>query len=88
MLFMVLYSCRPEHRDAVLARFRDTGGVPPEGVRQVGRGHSASMNLGFTLAEADSLEAAAKWCHRWADIISFEVVPVFDDEGLRKVIST
>jgi len=88
MLFMVLFSFRPEHREAVLARFRETGGVPPEGVRQVGRWHGAGLNRGFALAEADSPEAAAKWCHRWADLISFEVVPVFDDEGLKKVLSS
>ncbi|MGA7105354.1 MAG: DUF3303 family protein [Candidatus Deferrimicrobiaceae bacterium] len=79
---------RPEHREATVSRFKETGGLPPEGVRMVGRWHAASLNRGFVLAEASDLEAVARWCHRWADLISFEIGPVIDDEGIRKVLAS
>ena len=88
MLYMVLFTFRPEHRVAVVSRFLETGGPPPEGVRQLGRWHDAGLHRVFVLAESDSLEAVATWCHRWADLISFEVVPVLDDEGATKVLAS
>jgi hypothetical protein len=85
---MVVYTFKPEHREAATARFKDTGGPPPEGVKMVGRWHAATMNKGYTLAEANSVETVAMWCHRWADLLSFDVVPVLDDEGVIKVLSS
>ena len=88
MLFMVVFTFQAKDREAVVARFQETGGPPPEGVRMVGRWHDAGMHRGFALAESNDLETVAKWCHRWADLIAFEVVPVLTDEGVRNVLAS
>lgn len=88
MLYMISYSFKPEHREAAVARFKETGGLPPEGCKMVGRWHSATMGGGFTLAEADSVEAVAMWAHKWADLLSFDVTPVLDDEQVGKVLAS
>ena len=41
MLFHIAYQISPEKRDAAQARFKETGGGPPDGVTMVGRWHSA-----------------------------------------------
>ncbi len=88
MLFMVVFTFQTKDREAVVARFKETGGPPPEGVRMVGRWHDAGLHRGFVLAESNTLENVAKWCHRWADLIAFEVVPVLDDDGVKNVLAS
>jgi hypothetical protein len=88
MLFMVTYKLRPEHRTSAVTRFLETGGPPPEGVKMVGRWHDASMRRGFVLSDSPDAEAAAKWCHQWADLLTFEVIPVLDDDQVLRVFKT
>jgi hypothetical protein len=88
MLFMVVFNFQTKDREAVVARFKETGGSPPEGVRMVGGWHDAGLHRGFALAESNDLESVAKWCHRWADLIAFEVVPVLDDDMVKNVLAS
>jgi hypothetical protein len=88
MLYMTVYSFRPQNRDATVARFKKTGGPPPDGVKMIGRWHDAGMHRGWVLAESDSVEGVARWCHQWADLISFQIVPVLDDEQIMGVFSS
>jgi len=88
MKFVVAYSFKPEHRPAVVARFLETGGEPPEGVTMLARWHGATGNKGWTIAEADDVEAVATWCHRWADLLTFHIEPVMDDEQAARVLSS
>lgn len=86
MLFMTTYSFPPEHRDKAVARFRQTQGAPPPGVKMLGRWHDIGGNKGFTLSEATDAQALFKWAMDWSDLISFDVSPVIDDEGFAKVL--
>jgi hypothetical protein len=88
MQFMVSYRIKPEHRTAAISRFMETGGPPPDGVTMHGRWHGASGGGGFTLAEADSVEAVAAWCHQWADLLAFRIEPVMNDEEAARVFSS
>ena len=87
MQFMVSFTIKPEHRSATIKRFMETGGPPPEGVTMLGRWHGASGGRGFTVAESDSIEAVATWCHQWADLLSFHIEPVMNDEEAARVFS-
>lgn len=87
MLFMTTYSIRPEHRDAAIARFKETGGPPPDGVTQVGRWQDVGGNHGWTLAETDDLEALHRWTYQWSDVLTFEISPVLTDEQFVRTIS-
>jgi len=87
MQFMVQFSLNPENEVPAVSRFKETGAPPPDGVKMVGRWHSAIMHEGFNLIETDDVEALASWCSQWADLLSFRIVPVLSDEQLMKVMS-
>ena len=86
MLYVMLYSFTPDRRDAVQARFQQTGGPPPEGVKMVGRWHSAGNGRGVTVFQSDDPEAIGKWAQDWSDLMSFDIYPALDDEAAARVI--
>lgn len=87
MIFLVTYTISPENRDATLARFKETGGVPPPGIKMLGRWHSVSGGKGWALSETDDATTAYAWCLRWSDLLHFEITPVLTDEQVVKVLS-
>ena len=87
MNFMTIWTFRPENRDAVIQRFGETGGPPPDGVTMLARWHDVSGGRGFALSESEDPLAMAKWCREWNDIMSFEVIPVVNDEQLVTVLA-
>ena len=86
MLFMTTYSFRPEHRDAAVARLKETQGAPPPGVKLLGRWHDVSGNRGFALSESSDAQALFKWVLNWSDLIDFEVKAVLDDAEFAKTL--
>jgi len=86
MVFHIQYSLSTEHRDASQARFKETGGLPPEGVTLKSRHHSINGNKGFLIAESSNIEAVGKWIQDWSDLMTFEVTPVLTDEQVSGVI--
>jgi hypothetical protein len=79
MTFLLSWEISAENRDAALARFNETGGLPPEGVTMVSRWHEAGGRAGFAVAESDSAEAIAAWTMQWSDLLTFRVTPVVND---------
>ena len=86
MIFHITYTLSTENRDAAQSRFKETGGLPPEGAKMLGRWHCAQGLKGFVLAEATDAEAIALWIQQWSDILKFEILPVVDDEQMVRVI--
>ena len=87
MQFMTTWTFKPEHNSQAAGRFKETGGLAPAGVKMIGRWHDVAGGRGFALAEADDPVAMSKWCRQWADLLSFEIVPVLTDEQLAKALS-
>lgn len=87
MYYISIWTFRPEHRTAIVARFLETGGKPPDGVRMLSRWHDLGGSRGFAVSETDDPTLIAKWCRDWADLLTFEIVPVIDDEQLASVLS-
>jgi hypothetical protein len=87
MLFHVSHELSSENREAAQNRFKETGGLPPEGVEMIGRWHCAEGLRGFVLAETSDAVAIATWLQDWTDLLTFEVTPVVDDEQMMGVIS-
>jgi hypothetical protein len=86
MIFLSIYRWSPENRKAVVARFLENGGVPPPGVKLLSRWTDVAGGRGFTLTESDDPVAASKFAYVWNDLISFEMIPVINDEQLAKVL--
>ena len=87
MIHVMTFTFKPEHRNAVIARFKETGGLPPEGVKMLGRWHGIGTNKGVCVAESDDPLAVAKWGQEWSDLMSFDIYPVLTDEEMAKVLS-
>jgi len=86
MLFLTYFSYPPQNREAVQARFKKTGGKPPEGVKMLGRWHAIGGGKGVFVSEANDPMAIAKWVQEWSDLLSLEVLPALDDASALKRI--
>lgn len=86
MQFYVSWTTNPEHRDAASARFAETGGLPPAGVKMLGRWHFTEGRSGFLIAESSDAVAIGKWTQAWSDLLTFRVVPIVDDEGFKTIL--
>ena len=87
MLYVTIYTWPPENRKAIVARFMETGGQPPPGVKLLGRWTDVGGGRGFTLTESDDSVAVGKFIYGWNDLMDFEVIPVNNDEQLAKVLT-
>ncbi len=86
MQFLVSWDISEDNRDTATARFVETGALPPEGVKMIGRWHLAEGREGFLVAEADDAVAIGKWTNQWTDLLTFRVTPIVDDEGFKAVL--
>ena len=87
MIHVIAWSFKPEQRDAVQARFKKTGGLPPKGVKMLGRWHGIGTNKGVCVAESNDALAVAKWAQEWSDLMSFDIYPAQTDEDAGKAFS-
>ena len=65
MKFMVTWNIPPTQMAPAVARFLETGGAPPKGVKMLGRWHGAG--LGFALADCKDGKALYEWMAEWSD---------------------
>ncbi len=88
MKFMLTFTLRPEMkgRDEAIARFKKTGGQPPEGARLLGRWTAADFSWGFDLLEADDAKALVEFALMWSDLMELRIVPVLEDAELNEVL--
>lgn len=82
MHFMTIWTFAPEQTKAVVERFGETGALPPEGVTMLARWFDVAGGRGFAISETDDPVAIVRWCREWTDLMSFEVIPVINDEQL------
>jgi Protein of unknown function (DUF3303) len=87
MKFMVTWKIAPTQMAPAVARFLKTGGMPPKGVKLLGRWHGSGV--GFALADCKDGKALYEWMAGWSDQLELTVCPVVEDrEGaavLRRV---
>ena len=77
MKFMVTWKIAPAHMAPAVKRFLETGGVPPKGVKMLGRWHGAG--IGFALAECRDGKPLFELMAEWSDQLEFAVHPVVED---------
>jgi len=82
MLFMVRWEIHHSVRKAAIERFTKTGGAPPDGVKMVGRWHTADGDSGIAIAESTDIQGITKWALAWNDLLKMDVRPAVDDQGL------
>ena len=86
MRFMLTFSLKPDTRTEAIARFKKTGGLPPKGVKLVGRWTRADFSGGFDLLESDDPKALTEFALMWSDLMELSIFPVVEDSELAEVL--
>jgi diaminopimelate decarboxylase len=86
MKYIATWIYEPANAEAIIERFKQTGGQPPEGVTMEARWFDVAGGRGFAVSESDDPIAIAKWCRAWSDLMTFEVIPVIDDAQMVQVL--
>ena len=87
MKFMAVTEYQGEDLEEVAGRFLGDERTAPEGVKLLGRWHSAAARGGFTLFEADDAANLADWAYQWADLVELEIYPVVGDDEVAALFS-
>jgi Protein of unknown function (DUF3303) len=87
MLFVTTVRTPSNTYKATMERFKAGGGLPPAGVKMIGRWSRADGSGCTVVCETDDAVALAKWSAEWADVISIEIAPVLTDAEMASVLS-
>ena len=89
MKFMLTFEWQPDTkaRAEAIARFRKTGGLPPQGAELLGRWTRADFSGGYDLIETEDPQALAQFALLWSDLMQLTIVPVLEDAALSEVLT-
>jgi hypothetical protein len=73
--------------NAAVARFLETGGAPPEGVKMLGRWHGMD-GKGFAISESTDPKAMYRWVAQWAGLLPLAVTPCLEDADAGEVMAS
>ncbi len=68
MKFMVSWESPQDTFRPAVSRFLKAGGLPPAGVKLVGRWHGMSGG-GWALVDTDDAKALYAWCAEWSEFL-------------------
>ncbi|MGA3102409.1 MAG: DUF3303 family protein [Terracidiphilus sp.] len=87
MKFIVSWSLPQATYQAATERFTKTGGMPPAGVKLIGRWHGMS-GKGFAVVETTDPKALYAWCAEWSEFLPIETTPCLEDADAGAVLAT
>ena len=87
MKFIVGWTIPPGSLDQAVSRFLATGGMPPAGVKFIGRWHGMS-GRGFAIVETTDAKALYAWVSEWSDVLVMETTPCLEDADAGAVLQT
>ncbi len=76
MQFMIVTGFRNQDGAAVYRRMRNEGRLIPDGMTFKYSWATADLSRSFQIFECEDVTLIQRWVARWADLCSFEVVPV------------
>ena len=86
MKFIVHWTQIPgKYRDGI-AKFKETGGQPPDGVTLLGRWWGMN-GQGFAVAEADDAKTMFEVAAEWGEFLNLEITPAVEDAEAGEVIA-
>jgi hypothetical protein len=88
MKFILTFTWTPDaqKRAEGIARFQKTGGLPPEGVKLLGRWTKADLSGGFDLLETEDAKKLLEFAYMWGDLMELSVFPVLEDQELSEAL--
>jgi hypothetical protein len=87
MKYIVSWSLPHATFHTAVGRFLETGGMPPAGVKLVGRWHGMS-GRGFAVVETANAKALYEWVAIWSDLLPMETTPCLEDEDAGAVLKS
>lgn len=87
MKFLTTWKTQPGTFNATIARFLETGGAPPAGIRMLHRFHGMN-GTGIVVSESDDPKAMFQWVAQWGDVIELNVTPCVDDADAGAVLAS
>ena len=88
MKFIMSYSWLPDaaKRAEGIARFQETGGLPPATVHLTGRWTHLDLGGGVAVLESNDQNAIAEFAMQWSDLMDISITPCLDDSELSVVL--
>ena len=86
MKFLVTWQLPQGTFRAAVARFLQAGGMPPAGVKLIGRWHGMS-GAGCAVVETDDPKALYAWYAEWTEFLPLQTTPVLEDAQAGEVLS-
>ena len=86
MKFILTFTLPPETQEAAIARFLETGGQPPPGVKLLGRWTRLDLCGGVALLESDDPQGLTAFTRGWSDLLEMTLSPVLEDQELTAVL--
>ena len=87
MQFVVSWSLPQATYRTAVTRFLQTGGLPPAGVKMIGRWHGMSRK-GFAVVETTNPKALYAWVAEWSEFLPLETTPVLEDADAGAVLQS
>ena len=87
MKFIVSWRIPPSTFHDAAGRFLQSGGMPPAGVKFIGRWHGMS-GRGFAIVETNDAKALYTWVTQWGDVLDMETTPCLEDADAGGVLQT
>ncbi len=84
MKLMLTWIIPPENFKETFKRFKEGRAEPPAGVKILGRWHETGTGKGFMVVEVEDMTAFTGFLMGWSDLSIQTVVPVVEDEDIRK----
>jgi hypothetical protein len=76
MIYMIVEEFHGGDPVPVYRRFRDNGRQQPEGLKYLGSWITEDLTRCYQVMECDDRALLDQWISRWADLMSFQVMPV------------
>jgi Protein of unknown function (DUF3303) len=88
MKFILTFTWTPDAQKRVkgIALFKKTGGLPPEGVKLLGRWTKVDFSGGFDLLETEDPKKLIEFAYMWGDLMELNVFPVLEDQELSEAL--
>jgi hypothetical protein len=87
MKFLVSWSLPAATFRPAVARFLKAGGMPPAGVKLVGRWHGMS-GKGCAVVDTEDAKALYAWVAEWSEFLPLETTPVLEDADAGAVLGS
>jgi hypothetical protein len=88
MKYLCTFSWAPDthNQTEAIRRFKETGGLPPQGATLLGRWVRADFMGGVEILESNDPKALAEFALMWSDVMELNIVPVVEDQELIEVL--